>query len=512
VRLTYMTSLFTVTSILSACATQPTDVEMTPFNARAEIASARSNAVRPQEPDDAPIQSPSVLTDDLLAITTAPPRKQRVDIEVTNRPAKQFFADLGKSMKLNILVDPEVTGNISLSLGNVTLDQVTSALRDLYGFDFKKTSYGYRVLPNQVSTQFYHLNYLNVQRSGTTQTSVGGNDSNSVQTDFSATDSSNSGFWYDIQQSVLGLIKNKEGIKQPVIINRQSGLMVVQATAQEHARIAQFLLDSELMMQKQVIIEAKVIEVTLDSQFSSGINWSFVTSNLGSTDITTSSGLSGDALTGPSGLGGVFNLNLAINKFSSMLELLDKQGDVQVLSSPRVSTVNNQKAVIKVGADEYFATVTSVSVDENGNVTPILEMKQFFSGIALDVTPQIGDDDNVTLHVHPSVSEVQEDTKAISLAGSNYSLPLAYSSIRESDSIIRAKSGQIVVIGGLLQQKKDINSAGLPGLNKLPVIRSLFAQDRQTQQKSELVILLKPTVYDERTTLDDLDEILERLN
>ncbi len=510
-----LTGLYLLTLVFSACATQPTEVEITPFNARAEIASERPNAISPTS-DAELVQSPAALTSDLLSLNAVPASEQRIDIEVINRPARQFFADLSQSMDINILVDPQVSGAISLSLQNVTLNQVTTALRDIYGYDFQKTSYGYRVLPNQINTQIYHLNYLNVDRFGTTTTSIGGDESKSVTTAFSAEDQADSGFWFDVEQSVMGLIQHRDEFVKPVVINRQSGLMIVQATVQEHSRIKQFLLDAELIMQKQVIIEAKIIEVTLDHQYSAGINWSLI--NEWSEGLTTnnnttlSSALAGESVSGATGLGGVFNFSLSLDNFTSTLELLDYQGDVQVLSSPRISTVNNQKAVIKVGADEFFATVTSVTVDEDGNVTPVLEMEQFFSGIALDVTPQIGDDDNVTLHVHPSVSEVEEDTKTISLAGDDYSLPLAYSSIRESDSIIRAKSGQIVVIGGLLQQKKDNSTAGLPGLSDLPVIRSFFAQDREAQRKSELVILLKPTVYDESTTLDEIDDILERLN
>ena len=183
---------------------------------------------------------------------------------------------------------------------------------------------------------------------------------------------------------------------------------------------------------------------------------------------------------------------------------------VQVLSSPRVATVNNQKAVIKVGTDEFFATVTNVASGTEGQVTPAVELQQFFSGIALDVTPQISDDNSVTLHVRPTVTEVVGRTKVINLGSETYSLPLAYSNIRESDSIIRATNGQIVVIGGLLQQKQDLGSTGLPWFSKIPGLRWLFNQDRNSQQKSELVILLKPTVYDQYTSLNDVDTVLER--
>ncbi len=499
-----------ISLILTACATPPAEVDMQALNVRSEIASERANAL-PQAAESSTVQSPLALTQDLLAINTAPNQAQRINVEAKDRPAKLFFADLGASQNINILVDPLVSGPINLSLQNVTFTQIMSALQDTYGFEFQRTSYGYRVAPNQLSTRVYRLNYLNLERSGSSKTVVGGDDTNTVTTSFSANSETGNGFWTGIERSILGFISNDTDIEKPVIINSQTGLLVVHATTKEHANIAKFLSDAELIMQKQVIIEAKIVEVTLDKEYRSGINWSFFNDNFGSDNTSAGFGLQGDALSGIGNAGGVFNLSLSLDNFTSMLQLLDHQGDVQVLSSPRVSTVNNQKAVIKVGTDDYYATVNSVATGEDGEVTPAVELAQFFSGIALDVTPQIAGDDSVTLHVRPTVTEVIERTKVINIGGENYSLPLASSNIRESDSIIRANSGQIVVIGGLLQHKQDVGSTGLPWFRKLPVIRGLFNQDRQSQEKSELVILLKPTVYDDYTTMNEVDTILDRL-
>jgi MSHA biogenesis protein MshL len=498
--------------LMTACANQPAQVDLPTLNVRSEIASERPNTV-PDKREAATVESPLALTEDLLSLSSTPSQENRIDIEANERPAKMFFSDLGESQNINILVDPLISGNISLSLRNVTLKQVTLALRDSYGYEFEKTSYGYRVAPNQLATRVYKLKYLNLERSGSSTTTVGGDNSNTVTTDFSASSSASDGFWNGIKLSLLGFISNEENITEPVIINSQTGLLVVHATTQEHSAIARFLADAELIMQKQVIIEAKIVEVTLDNEFRSGINWSFFNDNVGSNETSGGFGFQGDELNGVGSVGGVFNLSLSLDNFTSMLQLLDHQGDVQVLSSPRVSTVNNQKAVIKVGTDEYFATVTSVSTgDEEGTTAPAVELEQFFSGIALDVTPQIANDDIVTLHVRPTVTEVVERTKILNLGNEAYSLPLAYSNIRESDSIIRAKSGQIIVIGGLLQQKQELGSTGLPWFKKVPVIRALFSQEREAQKKSELVILLKPTVYDEYTTLNEVDSILKRLD
>lgn len=517
------TSIYALTvTVFAACAGNPSQEADTGFSARAALAAERQNAVA--QPNDATgnVASPLTLTDDLLAVDQAP-KVTRIDIEANNRPAAAFFADLGKSQNVNLLLDPRITGNISLSLRGVTLKQTLSALRDSYGFDFERTSYGYRVIPNQISTRVYKLNYLNVKRTGESNTNIGSGEddsSNSVKTTTGNVSNLNSegssdSFWGSLQESLQGFIQSSEDDSN-VIINPQTGLLVVRASSIEHNAIQRFLADAELTLQKQVIIEAKIVEVTLDNEFKSGINWSIFDNDLASGNANGTLSLDGGTVPSISEAGGVFNISLGINNFTSMLQLLDHQGDVQVLSSPRVSTINNQKAVIKVGVDDYFATSATQNVSNSDsssgttNSAPFT-LEKIFSGIALDVTPQISNDDSVTLHVRPSVTEVVERTKVINVGDQSYSLPLAYSNIRESDSIIRAQSGQIVVIGGLLQQKQDNGNTGIPFLAKVPIIKYLFNQERRTTRKSELVILLKPTVYDQYTSLDDIDDVLGRI-
>jgi|TARA_B110000503_G_scaffold121640_1_gene185410 MSHA biogenesis protein MshL len=496
---------------LNGCAHQSAQVDLQPLDVRADLVADRPDPLTGRIEEVEPVLSPLALTEELLSLTTPPKSEQRIDIEATNRPAALFFAQLGRSQRLNIVVDPLVLGNITLSLRNVTLAQVIAALRDIYGYEFTRTSYGYRIAPNQVSTRIYRLNYLNIERTGNSKTTVGGDDSNTVSTSFSANLLGTEGnFWGGIKRSLLGFISSNQGNGDAVVINPQTGLLVVSASSTEHAAISRFLADAALILQKQVIIEAKIVEVTLDQEYRSGINWSLFNDRVGGANDSIGTGLAGDNLTGIGSAGGIFNLSLTLDNFSAMLQLLDHQGDVQVLSSPRVSTVNNQKAVIKVGTDEFFATVTNVASGTEGQVTPALELQQFFSGIALDVTPQISEDNSVTLHVRPTVTEVVGRTKVINLGSETYSLPLAYSNIRESDSIIRATNGQIIVIGGLLQQKQNLGSTGLPWLGKIPGLGWFFNQDRKSQQKSELVILLKPTVYDQYTSLNATDNVLER--
>jgi MSHA biogenesis protein MshL len=205
----------------------------------------------------------------------------------------------------------------------------------------------------------------------------------------------------------------------------------------------------------------------------------------------------------PAAIGGAFTavVNNA-NNFSAVIEALQGQGDVKVLSSPRVSTINNQKAIIKVGSDEFFVTkvqasTTAAAIGTTGGTARSVEFTPFFSGIALDVTPQIDEVGTVTLHVHPTVSDVKTNVKQLEFgAGDTETFPLALSNVREADSIVRARSGQIIVIGGLMQEQGKDDRFGVPVLSKLPLIGFLFRQTRVSNKKSELVILLKPLVVD----------------
>jgi MSHA biogenesis protein MshL len=198
---------------------------------------------------------------------------------------------------------------------------------------------------------------------------------------------------------------------------------------------------------------------------------------------------------------GFYGLALQAQNFAALLNFLQTQGDVQVLSSPRIATINNQKAVLKVGSDELFITGITSNTTTNGTSTvstPTLTLTPFFSGIALDVTPQIDEAGDVMLHVHPSISAVTEKTKNVDLGSlGNFRLPLAASTVSETDSIVRVHDGDFVAIGGLMVQSTTDERSGLPVLSEAPLIGGLFRQTSKSVSKHELVILMKPTVIPE---------------
>ena len=184
---------------------------------------------------------------------------------------------------------------------------------------------------------------------------------------------------------------------------------------------------------------------------------------------------------------------------------------MNTLSSPRVTATNNQKAVIKVGSDEYFVTGVSTSTVANSDSSPVIspsiDLTPFFSGIALDVTPQIDEQGNVLLHIHPSVIDVTEQEKTINLgaATSQYTLPMAYSQIRESDTVEQAKSGDVIVIGGLMRTNREEQVTKVPWLGDVPWFGEAFTNRKKTNVKTELVIMLKPQVVGGQTWQQEIE-------
>jgi MSHA biogenesis protein MshL len=318
-----------------------------------------------------------------------------------------------------------------------------------------------------------------------------------------------------------------------VVVNSISGVVVIRAFPGEMRAVEQYLKATQVMVERQVMLEAKILEVRLSEHYQSGINWSSFNRSdsrlslsvtapgstlqangvggLSSSAVSVSPGVAGSVVASALG-GGFVGLAFQTANFAALLNFLETQGSVSVLSSPRIATINNQKAVLKVGTDELFVTnvTTSTTTTTTGSVaTPSLTLQPYFSGISLDVTPQIDDEGNIILHVHPAVSTVAEKEKIIDLGTLGvYKLPLAASSINETDSIVRVQDSNIVAIGGLMRQEQTADRSGLPGAASFPI----FGQRGNTFKKRELVILIKPTIIrDDRAWTQDIKDTAERV-
>lgn len=467
------------------------------------------------------------------------------DLVVNNAPAAQVLMGIVNGTPYSMLLPASITGTISVNLKNVTVPEALDSLRALYGFEYTIDGTRIMVEPQTMQTRVFQVNYIVGARKGSSDTQVnsgsvrnsstngaqgvatsavsnnstGGNSTTLISSSISTT--SNNDFWADLSESLNSLIGKDDGRK--VIVNTQSGVIVVRAMPAEIRQVEKFLRLMQVNIERQVILEAKILNVQLNNDSQSGVNWS-VFGRAGTTSAAVGS-INANGTLATTGNGGLINGNLSATasnnvltnaattslggplfavalqgaNISALLSFLETQGNVEVLSSPRIATINNQKAVLKVGTDEFFVTgVSQNTVASVGATTssPQVTLQSFFSGISLDVTPQIDKDDNIILHMHPSISQVSTVNKQLTLGGANsqINLPLASSAVSETDSIVRTRDGSVIAIGGLMTEGKTSTHAKVPGLGDLGVIGKAFRQNNEKSNKSELVILLKATV------------------
>lgn len=532
----YFTLAFISISLAACQGLQETKV---PQQAQAALTEAQ------KQPKTAAPVVPDSVTQDLLALATPMQQGQaiqpRFNVAAANVEVADFFTSLVADTDYSVAIHPAVSGQITLDLKQVTLNEAFAVIEQLYGYHIQQVGSIYKVMPGGLRTETIPVNYLLMQRSGSSSISVtaggissgqNGNQNNNsngrnsqsntqIQNNSNGTEvnssfqtgantsngssvqsSSETDFWKDLKEAITGVMGS--GPDRAVVVSPQAGLVTVRGLPAEIEAVRAYLGQTEASLQRQVILEVKIIEVTLNDDYQQGINWSQIAGTIGSTDINFSNNSFnlGNNITAQ--IGGLGSIGFEGDDFSGVINLLETQGNAQVLSSPRVTAINNQKAVIKVGSDEYYVTGVSSSsnlADTTGTGTgitrdvPIPELEPFFSGIALDVTPQINVDGDVILHVHPSVSETTELSKSINLGGTSaYTLPSAQTNIRESDTIIKARNGEIVVIGGLMQSTISDSESKVPVLGSVPVLGKLFTSISKVERKKELIILIKPTV------------------
>jgi len=544
------TTLWLVVLLLAGCAA-PRSNNQIANSIQHEMNQAVQNSAQPSKADEVnnallPPLAMGMPRVDSKSLDT------KFDLTVNNVPASQVFMSIVAGTRYSMLLNPNVRGNISLNLKDVTVFDALEAIREMYGYDYRIDSNRIYIQPLTLQTRIFQVNYLTAQRDGesslrvtsgsvsdapsgttsgsaTTLTTTSGSQQHSAESS-KVTMSSKSDFWGELQRSLSAIVGNDKG--RSVVISPMSGVIVVRAMPDELRNVSAYLRASQISVDRQVILEAKIVDVQLKNSFQSGVNWAAFRNNPNS---STSGGvLSPGSSLAPSGLltnglvtaipganlaaasaatGSLFGLAFQTSNFAALLNFLESQGDVHVLSSPRIATLNNQKAVLKVGTDDFFVTNVSTTTTlggVGGTTTPNVTLQPFFSGIALDVTPSINENGEIILHVHPSVSQVSTVTKVVDLGTSagSLSLPLASSSVSETDSIVRARDGQIVAIGGLMRQAASNDNSGLPGLPK-----SMFGQTNQSSEKRELIILLKPTIVDnDKDWSDDITHSRDRFN
>ncbi|MBB2486431.1 secretin N-terminal domain-containing protein [Mitsuaria sp. WAJ17] len=545
------TALLLGLGLLSACAEKPLQLAQPVAALRAELDAARARAAQ------AEAQSAAASAPAPAAQAPAPePAQPRFDLVVNGAQARDVYLSLVADTRYSMIVHPGVSGQLSLTLKGITLREALESLRDVYGYDFRIEGRRVTVYPATMQTRVFSINYLPGQRvgrsdlrvsagaamvpsqsgtaSGNANTTASGRSGSGQQQQPESSHVStvtNSDFWAETQEALRQLVGTGEG--RSVIVSPQASTVAVRAMPEELRTVEAFLRATRAAVERQVMLEAKIVEVELREGYQSGIDWSILgkrgalgqtsvnpsiptgvntlinplVSNLNNLPVLSTANQSPawpDLIPLPSAGNGTLGLALSKGGFQGLISFLESHGDTQILSSPRVATLNNQKAVLKVGSDDYFVTgisggnantTTGNTTNNGGVVMPTLTLTPFFSGIALDVTPQIDDGDTITLHVHPSVTSVTERTKQVDLgAAGNYRLPLASSTVNETDTVVRVPDGAIVAIGGLMQQESSRRGSGLPGADQTPLTATLFGNRANSGRKRELVVLIKSTI------------------
>lgn len=547
--------------LVSACQTLPPPPErkeaLLPDVAESMAAARATGQPRPRAtlPDDVAreLSAPTDVTAPRLSKRQAEPR---FDLNVANATPQQLLAAIVTDTRYSVLIDPSLKGPITLNLKDVTVREALDAIRDLYRFEYRIEGNRIMVHAPEVQTRMFKVSFPTLSRTGRSDVRVvsgsltggtpgapgapgavpgavpgatpapGGQPAAGASSTLESsrvTTTTRNDIWAEVETTIRMLIGDKNGAS--VVTSPQTGTIVVRAMPNEMREVERYLKAARGDIERQVMLEAKVVEVKLTDTFQAGINWAAFrnsgsrvsigqigpgttlqgsgnVSNPGTTADPGNSLVGGNSVTQ-----GLFGLALQTGSFASLLTFLEGQGTVQVLSSPRIATLNHQKAVLKVGTDDFFVTnvSTTTATSGTGNVTsPTITVQPFFSGIALDVTPVIDEHANIMLHVHPSVSSVSERAKVINLGSlGTFTLPLASSAINESDSMVRVQNGNIVAIGGLMKQGSSNARNGIPGAQDVPGIGGLFSSRSRDIEKYELVILIKPTVVQSTDELAD---------
>lgn len=554
--------------LLSACASKPPEATATQNLITDALKAAAEQRPAAKTPDN--------VMSALVPSTSDRPkvgkRDARFDLVFNNASINQVFEAIAAGSRYSFVVQPGFSNTVAVNLRDVSAIEALEVLRELYGFEYRVSGSRVYVEPATLQTRIFQVAYPSSKRSGRSDTRVisgsltanvstgaggGGSAGSSPSEGSQVSTAIDTDFWKELDTALKAIVGEGEG--RQIVLSQHSGVLVVKAMPKQLREIESFLKSSKLSIERQVMLEAKIVEVVLNDGFQSGINWTQLT---GAGNHRLSVGADASRIWVPGSVGrqygvpdgaivttvdttstppkivpttmselvsqpltqatkGILGLAVSTDSFYGLLSFLETQGSVQVLSSPRVAAINNQKAVLRVGTDDFYVTGISTTTTTNASggsvTTPTITTQPFFSGISLDVTPQIDAEGTVTMHVRPSVSNVSERPRVVNLGTlGSFNLPLASSNVNETDTIVRVQDGNIVAIGGLMHQEQDNTKSQVPFVGDLPVIGNLFKQNSRSMRKSELVFLIKPTVIkgesDWRQDLAQAAARLEDLN
>jgi MSHA type pilus biogenesis protein MshL len=428
---------------------------------------------------------------------------RRYTLVLNDVEARELFLSLARENDLNLVLSPEVKGSVTLDVKEATAAEVIDEACFLLGCRVEYSGKTARISPEKRVTRLYRLDYVLTSRVGTgtisasTSTGSGGGggsssgggssggesrSSNSIQTDEKVD------FWGGLAEEVKTLLSGPDAT---VVVNKAAGTVMVSDFPANLDRVGGYLRVLETRSRTGVMIEAKIFEVTLDDKTQYGIDWSAAPGLDGirlSGSLTGGNVLAQSLSTLASGTPATFQVGVAGNRFSAMLNAMASSGKINVLSTPKISTLNNQKAIIRIGRQDVFfrATVTPATTTSAAVIT--YNPDTITEGIILSVTPQVGETGNVMLSIHPSITSKVGEAKA----PDGNSAPIV--DVRETNTLVNVADGQTVFIGGLMQETTQETVSSVPLLGDIPWAGALFRNTAHTKKKTELVILITPHV------------------
>ena len=422
---------------------------------------------------------------------------------------------VGESMAVNFIIDESAKGHkFHFDFKDICVNDFLEYLTDSYNYGYDDRGYGYYIHGPRNETKTFYVNYHGVNRSGTSSISV--NHANDSDDDDSSSSSkqvasintkTDDKFWDYLENSLKIITKNEVIPKatqsssrfapkstskgsSAVSVDRQNGIIVVNATPRGIRNVKHLLKKIEEHSLKQVLIEAKILQVDLSDSFSSGINWNIFKSKDVSNKLVEFG--TGKPIREAGAL--VAQGNLKGIGLGGIVKLLSSYSKTSVLSSPRISALNNQKAIIKNGTDQSFITSTSTTNNNLSGASSLtvtdIKTESYFSGISLDTTPKITSDNEIILHIHPTITKASADGSPVQ------NVQLVKVETTETDTVVKAKSGEVIILGGLIQDESSSDQYGLPidRVSKPGLLNNLLSSREKKVVKKELVILLRPVI------------------
>lgn len=537
--------------VLAACGTQP--LPPSPNHIRAEA--PRAGAI------------PAPLAHSSVPLPPRPTVKaETYSVSVHNVPVQSLLFALARDARLNVDVHPGITGVVTLNALDQTMPQLLSRISKQVDMRYEIDGPNLVVRPDTPFLRNYRVDYVNMARDSNSTSSIatqiattgaaagGGGGAGSNNSTSSVSNTSNNRFWLTLVQNIKDTLHETDkvfpegGADAPaepaagpgpagsasasaaaarppsyreaasVIANPETGLIAVRATSRQHEKIQEFLDLVMASARRQVMIEATVIEVQLNDNYQQGINWSSLRTSATEGLSLTQGQIGTNPL--PSGVlpgvsPGVFVMNYlkpltSLGNLSATVQLLESFGKVKVLSSPKISVLNNQTALLKVVDNKVYFTITATTEDPTiqgrpGRSTYTSELHTVPVGFVMSVTPQVAESDEVTLNVRPTISRivgfVQDPNPALAAANVISNVPVIQT--REMESVLRVASGNIAVMGGLMQDSVDNLKDGVPLLSRLPGVGDAFAYRNEKANKSELVIFIRPVVVKDASVHGD---------